>query len=477
MNSGIRRVFFVVVVLFGLLAFYTAKWTVIDAHSLNQNALNKIPAQKQVKKPRGAILAQNGRVLARSNRVGGTGGDYLRRYSTGSLFAHPVGYSYAVRGQSGLEKYYNDRLTGEQQDVTSVLDELLGRGGDEQTMVTNLDYSAQTLARQEMGDRAGAVVVIEPKTGRVPVYMSSPGFTPSTLLSDAGSNALFKDKASPLVDRVSDATYPPGSTFKVVTASAALNSGLMTTDSTVDGNSPQKFSSKDLRNDFGQSFGPVNLEKALTLSINTAFGNIGVNLGKKTLLDYMKRYGFYAPPPVDLPEQGLLSSGLRGADGNLLPEDQGIDLARTAIGQERLAVTPIQMAEVAATVANDGVRMEPRIARSFVDQYGRVKKSIGPKKANRVMSEKTASELNDMMRKVVEEGTGQAANIGSLKMAGKTGTAEVANNLNQAWFIGFAPYDNPKYAVAVSIEKSTEFGGTVAAPIARDVLQDLLRGQ
>jgi peptidoglycan glycosyltransferase len=478
MNKPIRRVFFVIVVLFGLLAFYTAKWTVIDAQSLNQNSLNRIPAQKQVKQPRGSILAENGRTLARSVRVGGTGGDYVRRYPTGSLFAHPIGYSYAVRGQTGLEKYYNDRLSGEQQDVSSVLDQLLGRGGDEQTMVTNLDYSAQTLARQEMAGRAGAVVVIDPRTGRVPVYVSTPGYDPASLLSNSGSNALFKDKTSPLVDRVSNATYPPGSTFKVVTATAALNSGLMTTSSTVDGNSPQKFSSKELANDFDQSFGPVTLEKALTLSINTAFGNIGVNLGQKTLLNYMKRYGFYAPPPVDLPEDELLSSGLRDAkSGDLLPEDQNIDLARVAIGQERLAVTPLQMAEVAATVANDGVRMEPRIARSFVDQYGRVKKSIDPTKANRVMSKQTASELNEMMRKVVEEGTGQAANIGSLKMAGKTGTAELPDNLNQAWFIGFAPYDNPRYAVAVSIEKSPEFGGTVAAPIARDVLQELLRGQ
>jgi peptidoglycan glycosyltransferase len=470
MNKPIRRVFFVIVFLFALLVFYTMRWTVFDARSLNQNALNKIPAQKAAKQPRGSILAAGGSVLARSTKQ--PDGEYLRHYPTGSLFAHPVGYSYAFRGQSGLEKYYNDRLSGEQQSVTSVLDSLLGRGGDEQTMVTNLDRGAQRLAEQEMAGRKGAVVVMEPGTGRVPVYVSVPGYSPALLRTNAGVNALNKDEANaPLVDRVSDATYPPGSTFKVVTATAALDSGAMTTTSTVDGNSPQTFASKSLQNDFNQQFGPTNLETALVFSVNTAFGNIGVDLGKETLLEYMKRYGFYKPPPVDMP--AVLASGLRDAQGDLLPPNANIDLARTAIGQERLAVTPIQMATVAATVANDGVRMEPRLARLFRDDYGRTTLNVRPEEATRVMKRETAAELNKMMRKVVEEGTGGAANVGNLKMAGKTGTAEVRGG-NQAWFIGFAPYDHPRYAVAVTIEKTQEFGGVVAAPIARDVVQYLL---
>lgn len=473
MNKPIRRVFYVVVVLFALLVFYTARWTVIDAHSLNQNALNRIPAQKQLKNPRGAILTDSGRVLARSVKVGGSDGIYERRYPQGSLFGHPVGYSFAVRGQSGLEKYYNDRLTGETESVSSILDQLLGRGGEQQAMITNLDRGGQQLARGQLAGRAGAVVVIEPATGRVPVYVSVPGYDPAELRTDRGAERLFKDRSAPLLDRVSGATYPPGSTFKVVTATAALDSGMMTPASTVDGRSPQRFSGQPLANFGGQSFGQVSLETALQNSVNTAFGNIGVELGEDRLLEYMKRYGFYSPPPVDLPANQLSSSGLRDRRGQLLPEDAGIDLARVAIGQERLSVTPIQMATVAATVANGGVRMEPRIARSFRDQYGRVKKRIEPEQAERVMSRKTAAELNDMMRKVVEQGTGQAANIGDLKMAGKTGTAEVPGG-NQAWFIGFAPYDDPRYAIAVTIEKTQGTGGALAAPIGAAVLQDLL---
>lgn len=474
MNKPIRRVFFVVVFLFALLAFYTTRWTVFEARSLNQNALNKIPAQKNAKKPRGAILSASGRVLARS--VEQRDGEYVRRYPQGELFAHPVGYSFAFYGQSSLEKFYNDRLTGRTQSVSSILDQVLGRGGDEQNMVTNLNRGAQQLAQSEMAGRKGAVVVMEPGTGRIPVYVSIPGFPPGAMGTEAGVKALNSDEENaPLVDRVSDATYPPGSTFKVVTATAALDSGSMTTTSTVDGNSPQTFASKPLQNDFNQQFGPTTLETALVNSVNTAFGNIGVDLGPKTMLEYMKRYGFYAPPPVDLPRGQLLSSGLY-RDRNLLPADANFDLARTAIGQERLQVTPIQMATVAATVANGGVRMEPRIARAFRDDYGRATLKISPERATRVMKPSTAEELNKMMRKVVEEGTGTAANVGDLRMAGKTGTAEVRGG-NQAWFIGFAPYDNPKYAVAVTIEKTQEFGGVVAAPIARDVLQYLLRNQ
>ncbi|MBI2692075.1 MAG: hypothetical protein HYX29_09060 [Solirubrobacterales bacterium] len=474
MNKPIRRVFFVVVFLFALMVFYTARWTVFEARSLNQNALNKIPAQKNAKKPRGAILARSGRVVARS--VKQPDGEYVRRYPQGELFAHPVGYSFAFYGQSSLEKYYDERLSGQTQSVSSILDQVLGRGGDEQNMLTNLDRGAQQLAQAQMAGRKGAVVVMEPGTGRIPVYVSVPGFPPGAMGTEAGVRRLNSDeKNSPLVDRVSSATYPPGSTFKVVTATAALDSGVMTTKSTVDGNSPQTFASKPLQNDFNQQFGPITLETALVKSVNTAFGNIAVDLGPAKMLEYMKRYGFYSPPPVDLPLVQLRSSGLRqGAD--LLPADANFDLARTGIGQERLGVTPIQMATVAATVANDGVRMEPRLARAFRDEYGRTTFSVSPKRAERVMKPGTAADLNKMMRKVVEEGTGRSANIGDLRMAGKTGTAEVRGG-NQAWFIGFAPYDNPKYAVAVTIEKTQEFGGVVAAPIAADVVQYLLRNR
>lgn len=475
MNKPIRRVFFVVVALFALLVFYTARWTVFEARQLNQNTLNKIPAQKNAKKPRGAIMSASGRVLARSTRR--ASGEYVRSYPQGPLFAHPLGYSFAFYGQSGLEKFWDQRLSGQTRSAKSILDSALGRGGEEQNMLTALDSGGQRLATQLMGANRGAVVVMEPRTGRLPVYLSLPSYNPELMGTPEGVKALNRDRSSPLVDRVADSTYPPGSTFKVVTAAAALDSGAMSLEDTVDGSSPQTFASRPLANYANTQFGQVTLATALTNSVNTAFGNIGVELGQDRLLEYMRLFGFYAPPPVDLPRNELLASGLRDARGNLLSDDANIDLARTAIGQERLAVTPLQMATVAATVANDGVRMAPRIARSFRDEYGRVTFEVKPQKATRVIKRSTAAQLNKMMRKVVEQGTGTAANIGDVRMAGKTGTAELGSGKNQAWFIGFAPYDAPRYAVAVSIENTDGTGGAVAAPIAAQVLQFLLQSR
>lgn len=474
-NRRIRRVFWVVVALFSLLLIYTARWTVFEARSLNQNALNKIPAQKNAKRPRGAVHAAGGELLARSTKR--SDGQYVRRYPRGPLFSHPLGYSYAFYGQAGLERYYDDQLTGRSKSVGSVLDQLLGRGGDEQSMLTNLDLGAQRLAAQQLAGRKGAVVVMDPRSGRVPVYVSVPGYEPSLMNSADGVRQLNSDRQnSPLVDRVAGSTYPPGSTFKVVAAAAALDSGVMTTTSTVDGSSPQTFASKPLQNEHNQSYGPTTLEQALTFSVNTAFGNIGVKLGHERLNDYMRRFGFFTKPPLDLPPGEMFASGLRNARGDLLPDDANIDLARTVIGQERLAVTPLQMAEVAATIANDGVRVEPRLADRFRDDYGRTTLRVRTKRAARVVKAETAREINRMMRRVVEEGTGTAANVGDLRMAGKTGTAEVPGG-NQAWFIGFAPYDRPRWAVAVTIEKTDSFGGVVAAPIAASVLQHLMRSR
>ncbi|MBJ7348171.1 MAG: hypothetical protein JHC87_06335, partial [Thermoleophilaceae bacterium] len=194
------------------------------------------------------------------------------------------------------------------------------------------------------------------------------------------------------------------------------------------------------------------------------------------LFDYMQRFGFGAKPPIDLPPDELTTSGVRSSGGRLLNANDGVDLGRVAIGQERLFVTPLQMATVAATIANGGVRMEPRLARLFRDADGRIVKTIPPKVATRAISKSTADQLTKMMTRVVDEGTGTAAQLAGFSVAGKTGTAEVdGGRANQAWFIAFAPVDRPRYAIAVTVERTTGEGGTIAAPIARSVLESLLQ--
>ncbi|MFY9488201.1 MAG: penicillin-binding transpeptidase domain-containing protein [Solirubrobacterales bacterium] len=477
MNRSIRRVFWGVVVLFALLLAYTARWSIVEADDLRQNSLNKIPLLREMREPRGPILTRGGETIARSVRRGrGEDAIYERRYPRGSLFGHPVGYSYSSRGSVSLERFYDDELVGRREEFVSVLDSLLGRQREAKTMLTALDEQAQRVAGQSLAGRAGAVVVIEPRTGKIPVYVSVPGYDANDVRTEQGFAALNDDSGEPqLVDRVSQAAYPPGSTFKVVTATAGLDSGAFQPDSVLNGKSPQDFSGTPLANSGDRSFGDISLTTALTNSVNTVWAQVGEQVGADTMIEYMKRFGFYDKPPIDLPARQVVASGLRSG-GDLLPDDTSIDVGRVAIGQERLAVTPLQMATVAATVANGGVRVAPHIADEFRDRVGRRTDEIKTDRVERVMKATTAKQLNEMMQNVVKEGTGTAAALAGINVAGKTGTAETRGGAaNQAWFIGFAPAVRPRYAIAVTIQETTEQGGTVAAPIARDVLQSLLR--
>jgi peptidoglycan glycosyltransferase len=284
---------------------------------------------------------------------------------------------------------------------------------------------------------------------------------------------LNRDSSAPLFNRATQAGYPPGSTMKVVTATAALDSGEFTPDSVLNGGSPRVIGGVPLSNAGGEQFGDIDMTTALTNSVNTWWGQVGERLGNEEMFRYMDRYGFDAKPRLDYPGFQLATSGV--FDGNkLLDAGDPIDIGRVAIGQERLRVTPLQMAEVAATVANKGELMEPRLWSKVIDPDGRETK-LDPARQSRVMSEATASELNDMMQSVVQEGTGTAAAVSGIDVAGKTGTAEVTGGVNQAWFIGFAPADDPKIAIAVTVERTTGFGGPTAGPIFKSVAETILR--
>lgn len=476
MDRAIRRVAIVIALMFGVLLAFTSRWTVFEAKELQQNTFNRRALLREQQQPRGPILAADRSAIARSYATGrGADRIYRRRYSRPTIYAHPVGYSFADLGNVGLENFYNDQLSGNREELLTMLDQILGRKQEGRTMITALDPDAQRIAGQQLAGRAGAVVVIEPRTGRVPAYVSVPGYN-QNLARDPAEFARLNRAGSgrPLFDRVASSGYPPGSTFKVVTATAALDSGLYTPDSVVNGDSPKQISGQPLANSGQQSFGDISLTSALTNSVNTVWAQVGEKTGAETLFEYMERYGFSAKPPIDLPRDEVVASGVRDRNGRLITSADAVDLGRLAIGQERLAVTPLQMATVAATVANNGMRMEPRLAKEFRDRDGRLAKRITPKRAQRVMTSATAQELTEMMTRVVDEGTGIGARLAGFSVAGKTGTAERGDGTNTAWFIGFAPVDRPRYAVAVAIEKTTGSGGVTAAPIARGVLESLL---
>lgn len=471
MNTPIIRLFLLVCLLFGLLVAFTSRWTVFEASALRDNANNRRDEIADQKIRRGVIRAADGTLMARSRS--GQGGAYERIYPNARLFSHITGYSSPTFERTGLEQEYNDELAGKRNEISTVIRQFEGRRPEGDDLVTNLDPKAQRVAEQALAGRKGAVVAIEPETGKVRVLAAIPTYDQNELDRPGVFRRLNADNDnSPLLFRATQGGYAPGSTFKVITATAALDSSRYTPDSIVDGDNGKVFSGVPLNNFGSKSWGDVSLTTALTNSVNTVWARVGVDLGRKRMREYMERYGFYAEPDIDLPSDQLLTSGVRRRGRLVRPTSSTVDLGRMAIGQDQLFVTPLQMATVAATIANGGVRMKPLIADKTVDQDGRTVKTFEPQEDERVMSESTARKLTVMMRNVVKEGTGTAAALQGVELAGKTGTAErnIAQRINQPWFIGFTG----KLAIAVTIERVVGGqGGTDAAPIAKQVLQAL----
>ncbi len=473
MNTSILRLFVLVTVLFTLLVAWTSRWTVFEREGLQDNALNRRELLEEQRIHRGPIRARDGTVLARS--VEGRAGTFSRRYPSGDLFSHAIGYSFLTLGRYGLEQARNDDLTGRDDAVSSIVDQLAGRDPEGDEVRTTLDPGAQRVALQALGNRRGAVVAIEPATGKVRVMASVPTFDANRLREERSIDALENGSA---LNRTTLGQYPPGSTFKVVTAVAAIDSGRYTKDTQVDGPSPKTISGAPLSNSGDQDFGSIPLTTALTNSVNTVWAEVGERVGGATMLKYMRRFGFYEKVEVDLPPEERGQSGVRVEDraGFVRPTSDSVDVGRMAIGQGGLLATPLQMAMVAAAVANEGTLMKPQITDRVVDPDGRTAEDVEPEEMAQVMKESTAREVGDMMANVVKEGTGTAAALSGVPVAGKTGTAQIdiAADVNQPWFIAFAPRDRPKIAIAVTVERQQGgTGGTVAAPIAKRVLEAL----
>jgi peptidoglycan glycosyltransferase len=485
MNRQIVKLFAFIVALFAVLVGFTSYWSVFDAEALKEKTANKRPLFEQQQIRRGRILAADGTVIARSVPKGrGDSLRYVRRYPEGSLYGHPIGYSFVEEGDSEFEQFHNDELVGEESEFTSILDELRGRAQEGDDIVTNLDAEAQRVALADLEEAGfGAVVAIEPRTGRVKVMASNVPFDPNRIPYDLGE-LNQNETETPLVNRATQGRYPPGSTFKVVTAAAGLDSGTITPETTIDAPGTLEVQGQPLHNDFDEDFGPIALDTALTSSVNTWFAQLGERVGQDTLFEYMDKFGFNSKPAIDLPSDQVLPSGLFESEELLGPNDP-IDIARVAIGQERLLATPLQMAQVAATVANGGTLMKPQIWSRVIDPDGRVTKRLDPSEYSQPISEETAEELTVAMQGVVDEGTGTNAAISGVTVAGKTGTAETPYNEscgggteeNQAWFMGFAPADDPRIAIAASVECTEQFGNDVAAPIFRDVAETILNGE
>lgn len=486
MNKQISRLAVAGLVLVTSLIVGTTYWQAWAAPSLEERQDNAIKVVAQFTIKRGLIYAADGVTKLAVNRRQKVSGQtfYFRRYPLRGLTAHAVGYSTRARSRTGLERSRNDFLTGANANLSTVLDtkldELRGKTIEGNDIVTTIRWRAQKVAMDAFAGQCGAAVAIEPATGKVLVLASSPTFDPNLVESNFGAISRGRGPCpvAPLVNRGTAGLFIPGSTFKVVTAAAALDSGKYTPDSTfVDPGYCIEYGQRVNNYDTSSPFGRVSFSQALVNSINSSFCEMGKEMGPGVILDYARKFGFYEDPPVDLPADERAPSGLFD-NGRLLPESQEgrADPGRLAFGQERMLVTPMQMAMVAAAVGNRGVVMEPYLTDRVKAPDGSVLTRTEPDELRRAIKEETAQELTTMMEGVVAGGTGTAAAIPGVRVAGKTGTAETGRTgRNTVGFIAFAPADRPRVAIAVYLQNQSGTGGSVAAPIAKQIMQALLR--
>jgi peptidoglycan glycosyltransferase len=485
-NGRISRLYRLLALAFVALIGITTYWQVWAAPSLEARQDNPRLVYRELAIKRGKIISADGVTLATNTARRANGRTiYFRRYPRKGETAAIVGYSSVQASRAGVERSRNDYLTGANTDlaggVERLLDTVRGQTITGNDVVLSLSARAQRVAIRALraSGKRGAVVALEPSTGRILVMASWPTYDPN--LVDTDFKSVLDQPGAPLLNRATQGLYPPGSTFKIVTAAAALESGTFTPESTFKGGTCVKTQGPRLCNASGEvAPDPNTLADALVHSYNTTFAQIGQQLGQNRLVEQMKAFGFWSPIPIDYPREQMATSGIYRRAGKIGSPDSRVDVSRVAIGQAGLLTTPLQMAMVTGAIANGGLLMAPRTVDRIRSPSGRVVATPGNQEIGRAVSAQTAATLAGIMQRVVDEGTGTAAQIGNLPVAGKTGTAQTGRKdsagrpLSDAWFVAFAPVSSPKVAIAVVIEDSTGFGGTVAAPVARAILEQLL---
>jgi penicillin-binding protein A len=493
MNRQIVRLTYVALALVGVLVVMTTYWQTWASAGLAARQDNAIRRVAEFSIDRGLIFSFEPRKRLARNREREVGSKtlFFRRYPYGSLAAHVVGYSTVGRSRTGLERSLNDYLTASNANLSTLVDrtvdELRGKTVRGNNVVTNIDLDAQQVAEDKLGTNCGAVVALDPRTGRVLVMAASPSFDPNLVEEHYGRISRITANctpAAPLLNRASAGLFIPGSIFKVITLSAALESRKFGPGSRFYDPGYCTVYGKQVHNFADQSgpevFGTINLVTGLVHSVNSVFCNIGLKLGAKRILDTARRFGFYERPPLETPADERQPSGLyRNGELYYPKRDSDVDAGRMAFGQERMLVTPLQMAMVAGALGVGGKLMEPQVVDRIVGPGGKVIEQQQPMVIRQAVSERTAHQVASMMRLVVREGTGTAAQISGYSVGGKTGTAETGiEGSNTTWFIAFAgkEEEQPEVAIAVVLQNQSGVGGTTAAPIARAVMQAILQG-
>ena len=484
MNNPIRRLSGVVALLFASLLLSSSYISFWQAGDLRDKSGNRRTLLENYGRERGPILvagAPIARSVATDNEL-----KYRRAYADGPLYAPLTGYySFVYGAGSGVERSADPLLSGasDQLFYRRMVDLVTGRKPKGASVELTVDPGAQRAAAEALGDQKGAVVALDPRTGAILAMVSSPTYDPNRVAGhdvkavQRAYAALNDDPDDPLVNRaIAGDLYPPGSTFKIVTAAAALSTGDYTVESELPG--PARLdlplTSATLPNDFSGACGPgnkVTMLRALEISCNTAFGSLGITLGGDALREQAAKFGFGERLAIPLNvTPSIVPAGMNPPQS-----------AQAAIGQFDVRVTPLQMAMVSAAVANDGVVMKPFAVRTVRSPELSVLEEGKPQELSQAMSGEVAEQLTQMMQAVVDDGTGTRAQIAGVSVAGKTGTAQQGNDQPpHAWFTAFAPADDPQVAIAVVVEDggragNEAAGGRVAAPIAKRVLEAVLR--
>lgn len=463
MEKELKRIIAILVIiciLFISLIVYLSYFQVFKADKIVNNSYNKRLWINEEKILRGSIIDRNGKILAYSEKSGDT---YNRFYNYGNLYSHIIGYSYREYGKVGLELEYNKALLNISESTPlKELKNVVIPNTEGNTLKLTIDHHLQAYSRDMLKGKKGAIVAMNPTTGEIYSMVSMPDFNPSTLKEDW--NDIMEDGESPFLNRATSGLYTPGSVFKVIPTIAALETPGLDLEYECTGST--KIDGYVLK-DYGEkAHGKVNLEEALVRSCNSYFAEKGVQIGKDKIGEVADRFMINSPIPFDLPT-AKSTFPYKGNIGKT-------DIAAASIGQGKVLVTPLNMAMIASGIANKGEIMKPILVKEIISPEGRIVSTNHPQVLSKGTDIFVANEVKNMMVEVIKRGTGTNASIKNVRVAGKTGTAENPSGKTHAWFIGFAPAEDPKIAIAVVLEEDGTTGGKSAAPIARNIIIEAL---
>ncbi|MEG1255107.1 penicillin-binding transpeptidase domain-containing protein [Clostridium sp.] len=445
LQKNIKNVMVVFLLLFLGLISYISYNTLFKNEAALDSVYNKRTEAEKNRVLRGTIYDRDMNALTAGEKTGEF--SQTRQYVGGIAFSHVIGYNDVKYGSSGIEKKFDKELSG--QSVNTIKDVFSNKKDENRVgnhVVTTLNSALQQRAYEVLGNRKGSVVALNPQTGEVLAMVSKPGFDANTIQDDF--DALSQDENTPFLNRAVSGLYPPGSTFKVITALSALENSEGVLDRTFNDEGRISFNETEyLENYKGNIYGNIGLRTAFLKSSNVVFGTLAMELGNSTLKETSEKFLFNK----DIPSRTLT------IDNSIFPEyksDESGNIAQSGIGQSGVLASPIEMALVASTIANNGVMMEPNVVKQIINKEGKVVKSYEPKEAAIVTNPENAAILKEYMKAVVNEGTGTAAGLGEVQISGKTGTADhdAGDKDPHTWFIGFAGYENPEIAFAIIAE-------------------------